>query len=153
MKAFIPCICAAGLGLALFASAAPSSDGSGAGGGSIRSRIIEKLRGLRSDLNLTDTQRGEIKKILVSHRDEIRNQWQSGKTAREGMREAVTAHGADSAESKAAAAHIGESARDRALLVARIATEIKPLLTADQVSKLQSTRTDIEGMIDEAASK
>ena len=69
------------------------------------------------------------------------------------MREAVSSHGADSAEAKAAASRIGEVARDRALLVGRLATEIKPLLTAEQVGKLQSARSEIEEMIDQAASR
>ncbi|MGC4016240.1 MAG: hypothetical protein QM755_17215 [Luteolibacter sp.] len=69
------------------------------------------------------------------------------------MREAASSHGAESAEAKAAASHIGDVARDRALLVARIASEIKPLLTADQIGKLQSARSEIEEMIDQAASR
>jgi len=154
MKAIVPWMCSGVLGLAMLATAAPSSPAAGGvGNGSFRVRIIEKLRGLRSDLDLTDTQRDEIRKVLSSHREEIRHQWETGRGARENMRETVNAHGVESAEAKAAASRIGDAARDRALLVARIATEIKPLLNADQIRKLQSARSEIEEMIDQAASR
>ncbi|MGC4016239.1 MAG: hypothetical protein QM755_17210 [Luteolibacter sp.] len=61
MKAILPWVCTGILGLGMLATGAPSTPAGVAGNGTFRSRIIEKLRGLRSELNLTDAQREQVR--------------------------------------------------------------------------------------------
>ena len=45
------------------------------------------------------------------------------------------------------------AAEHRALLIAKIATELKPILTPDQVSKIESAWSEVENLIDERFAK
>jgi hypothetical protein len=64
------------------------------------------------------------------------------------MATVAEAQGADAAATRAAAEKLGTVARDGALLAARILGEVRPLLTPDQVSRIQSARTELESLID-----
>lgn len=118
------------------------------GRGMVR-EVVRELLNLREEINLTDEQRAAIKGVVKSHKDEIGTQFKSGRDARRSMRQAVEAGGPDSAEALAAADAIAAAARSRALLVARITSEIRPILTPDQLKLAHDARERIEEMIDE----
>ena len=118
------------------------------GQGPFRGEIVQRLMDLRADLDLSDTQKEEIRVVAEGYRDEIKAQWTTGKAAREGMRSAVQEHGAESPEAIAAAEKIGDAATSGSLLLAKILSDVKPLLTEDQLQKIQSGRADITGLIE-----
>ena len=54
------------------------------------------------------------------------------------MRAAVLEHGVETPETTAAANDIGKAARNRALLTARILGEARPLLTPEQLERVEA---------------
>lgn len=119
---------------------AATSIGSAAGLGGHRSQVIEELKGLRQELNITADQKTRIRGIIAVHKVEIQQQITLGKRAREDMKQAVQAHGSVSTEASQAADGIGRAAKSRALLVAKILTELRPILTREQLKTLESAR-------------
>lgn len=114
----------------------------------IREAAMEKFRAFRSDLELTADQKASIRAILVRHKESIRTQWGQGKSARDSMRKATLEHGPESAEAREAASVLGNVARDRSLLIARIATEVRPILSEGQLRKFEKARGEFEAFID-----
>lgn len=118
------------------------------GEGPFRGEIIQKLMAMRDDLGLTDTQKQEIRGVIETYRSEIKDQWAIGKSAREGMRTAVQEYGAESPEASATAEKIGDAATSGSLLLAKILSDVKPLLTEDQIQKMQDGRADISKLLE-----
>lgn len=110
---------------------------------------LRHLLNFRKETPPSAEQKKEVAAVLKQHRPEIRSQIEQGRDARRSMEAAVKEHGADSPETKAAADKIGEAARDRALLVARIAEETRPLLTEAQQKRLDDARKDIQATLDD----
>lgn len=135
------------LPLAIAAALAPLSAAT-FGQGSFRGEIVQRLMDLRDDLDVTDAQKKEIRSVVEGYRSEIKAQWDTGKAAREGMRSAVQEHGAESPEATAAAEKIGDAASSGSLLLAKILSDVKPLLTEDQLQKIESGRADISGLLE-----
>lgn len=108
----------------------------------------QKFKALREDLALTGGQKTRIRGIMKSHLTPIKSQWESGKAARETMRRASLDHGPGSPEAKAAANTLGDIARDRSLLIAKIAAEVRPILTDEQLKKFEKSRLEFESLID-----
>jgi Spy/CpxP family protein refolding chaperone len=100
----------------------------------------------RKQTPLSDEQKTALSKILAEHREEIRAQIKEGREARHAMEKAVKENGS----TKAAAEKIGDAARDRALLMARIATQVRPLLTPEQQKQIEHARGEIEELVDGA---
>ena len=135
------------LPLAIGALFAPLSAGP-LGQGPFRGEIVQKLMNMRDELGMTDAQKQEIRGVIEGYRSEIKSQWAIGKAAREGMRTAVQEHGAESPEATAAAKKIGDAATSGSLLLAKILSDVKPLLTEDQIKKIQEGRVDITSLIE-----
>lgn len=89
-------------------------------------------------LDLTEDQKSRIKDVLRTHADEIKAQMQASATARRALHDAVMAQPTDEGAIRAAAAHVGQTQGDAALLFARVRTEIDPILTPEQKQKIQS---------------
>ena len=115
--------------------------------------IIGELRELRSKIALTGDQRSQIQEIVLTHKSEIGTQLEKGRDARRAMRDAVEAHGADSSEVTKAADAVADAARSRALLTAKIRSEVAPILTPEQREEIKSTRGRIEDSVDELLGK
>src|SRR6476620_5328977 len=88
----------------------PNTGTSSAGSGGFRGHarevfmgIVGELKDLRSKVALTEAQRSQIQGIVKSHKPQIGTQLEKGRDARRAMRDAVEAHGADSAEATKAA--------------------------------------------------
>lgn len=121
-----------------------------------RSTVREVIRtavrhflNFRKETPLSDHQKTEIAKILQEHRPEIQAQLAQGRDARRAM-ESAAKENATSPATKAAAEKIGDIARDRALLMARISAKVRPLLTVEQQKQIESARDEIESLIDAA---
>ncbi|WP_395751439.1 Spy/CpxP family protein refolding chaperone [Prosthecobacter sp.] len=116
---------------------------------SIREMVRTAARHLlnfRKQTPLSDEQKAALSKILAEHREEIQTQIKQGREARHAMEKAVKENGS----TQAAADKIGDAARDRALLMARIAKEVRPLLTPEQQKRMEEARGEIEGLVDGA---
>lgn len=107
---------------------------------------VRHLLNFRKQTPLSEEQKAAISKILAEHREEIRAQINQGCAARHAMEAAVKENGS----TKAAAEKIGDAARDRALLMARIGVQARPLLTSEQQKLLETGRSEIEGLVDGA---
>ncbi|WP_035607476.1 Spy/CpxP family protein refolding chaperone [Haloferula sp. BvORR071] len=149
MKIITVCVGLASVLAGLSLAAGPlKAATTGEGSHPLRKMLAGRFATFRESLALTDSQKQEIRGVLKGYTSRIKDQWDESKTTRDSMRDAVKEHGADSAEAKAAAKAVGTSAEHRALLIAEIATKVKPILTADQVSKIESAWAEIENLID-----
>jgi Spy/CpxP family protein refolding chaperone len=91
----------------------------------------------REETPLTSAQREQIRGIVEKHRPEIRAQIEKSRTARQTMQQSIKSSGDDKALA-ASATRLGEAAREGALLRARLAREIRPVLTPEQRERLDS---------------
>ncbi|GEM_PF-4236878 len=112
---------------------ASAKDASQAGAG----HRLEKIFG---DTPLSPEQKEKVRAIFKAHRAELRTVREKTEAAHLALTEATK--GADSAAVASAAARVGDAARDRALLHARIASEIRPLLTPEQIKSLDAFRAE-----------
>lgn len=148
-------------GILAFANAAPIHAAGNETGGSfgnfalpgqplrtLASTALRHFLNFRKETPLSAEQKQAVTSIVQSHRDEIRAQVRSGIEARRAMATVAGAQGADASATRAAAEKLGAVACDRALLTARILGEVRPILTPDQVSRIQSARTELESLID-----
>lgn len=107
---------------------------------------VRHFLNFRKQTPLNEEQKAAISKILAEHREEIHAKINQSRAARHAMEAAVKEGGS----AKAAAEKVGDAARDRALLMARIGAQVRPLLTPEQQKQLEAARTEIEGMVDGA---
>ncbi len=107
---------------------------------------VRHFLNFRKQTPLSEEQKAAIAKILAENREEIRAQINQGRSARHAMEAAVKENGS----TKAAAEKIGDAARDRALLMARIGSQVRPLLIPAQQKQLEDARAEIEGLVDGA---
>jgi Spy/CpxP family protein refolding chaperone len=108
---------------------------------------FEKFKALRRDLDLSLIQKFKIIGTVKGFKESLKAQFAAGKSAREGMRSAVQQHGADSPEVQAAAAVLAGASQNRALLFAKIAEAIRPILSDEQAAKFEVARAEFEAMI------
>lgn len=100
---------------------------------------------------LTPEQKISVKKVLEQHRAELHSLAGEGRSARQAML-AAAREAPDSAATRAAAERLGNVARDRALLTARMAAQVRPLLSAEQLQHLQQARVELEALGDQLTS-
>lgn len=89
-------------------------------------------------LDLTEDQQARVKTVLKAHAAEIEVQMAAKRGARQALRQAMLAQPVDEAAIRALAAEGGKVEADGAVLFARIRTEIDPILTAEQRTKVQT---------------
>jgi len=120
-------------------------------GGKTRGDFAQHLFGRMSRaLDLTEDQKSRIKDVLRTHADEIKAQMQASSTARRALHDAVMAQPTNEDAIRAAAAQVGQTQGDGALLFARVRTEIDPILTPEQKQKIQSFQTRVRHPADAA---
>lgn len=100
--------------------------------GQLVSGQVGRLLVLRSELSLTDQQRDQIRKVLVSHKAEVIEQAKAVWEKRVALRHAVLAENTDEAAIRKAAEDLGRSIGDAAVLAAKVKKELAPVLTAQQ---------------------
>jgi len=91
---------------------------------------------LRSDLNITDEQRQQIRDVMVSHRAEIASTIKSVRDERVALRDLVRSENAEESEIRTAADALGQAVGDAAVQAAKLREEIAPLLSQDQRAKI-----------------
>jgi protein CpxP len=107
-------------------------------------------RGMRGEglplaqLNLSDDQRQEIRRIMDQHRTERQAVMQRLREARRAQADVVQAVPADEAAIRARSAEAAKAETDAALLRAKVHTEIFNVLTPDQQAKLKELRAERE---------
>jgi len=111
---------------------APGVPAESFGAGQKMREIFRSVRGcfqaFRRETPLSAEQKQKVREVLASHRSEIRAQWEKGREARRALEAATKTSGPDSQATRQAAEKVGEAVRDRALLKAKIGSEIRPLL-------------------------
>ncbi len=93
--------------------------------------------GLLEKLALNADQEKEIASILGKHRDEIGKTIAGMVAARQGLREAIAADVYSEGSVRQAAQRVSEQEVQAAVLRARIANEVKPVLSAEQRDQLK----------------
>ena len=102
-------------------------------------------------LDLSDSQRDQVKGILRTHKDAIVAQIQATQKARQGLHQAISANPIDENGIRAAAAKLGQVEGDGAVLHAQIRAEILPVLNDDQKQNLESFNKTMKGPGDRLA--
>ncbi|MEZ6045933.1 MAG: Spy/CpxP family protein refolding chaperone [Planctomycetaceae bacterium] len=93
---------------------------------------------LRSEVDLSDDQRQELKKIVKNNRPEIKSKVGSLVEARMALVDQVLAENATDEEIKAAADKLGAAIGEAAILARDLKGEAKEVLTEDQQTKIRS---------------
>jgi Spy/CpxP family protein refolding chaperone len=102
-------------------------------------------------LDLSDSQREQVKGVLRTHKDAIVAQIQASRKAREDVRLAISATPFDEGAIRARAASLGQVEGDGAVLRAQIRSEILPILNDDQKQKLETMHRRVQGPGDRLA--
>ena len=100
---------------------------------------------LARTLGLSADQKSQVKAILRSHAAEIEAQLTASGGARHALHDAIKAQPVDEAGIRARAAEEGVVRANGAVLFARIRAEVLPILTAEQVQKLQTLDEKMKG--------
>lgn len=94
-------------------------------------------------LNLTDQQKQEIAAILKTYRDDIVTAVDNVIVARKNLLETI--HGSEYNETavRTASQAVANAEEELAVLRAKVVSEVKGVLTAEQLSKIEQLKTDI----------
>jgi Spy/CpxP family protein refolding chaperone len=147
----IPVVGLSATGIWAADSAAQRDSRPGCMGGMIRRFVagqIGRLAVLRSDLNITDEQRSEIRGIVQGHRSEIAPVVQKIVEKRRALRAAVLADSPDEKTIRAAADDLGKAIGDAGVLASKVAGEVRPALTQEQRDRIGKFRQDREAATD-----
>jgi Spy/CpxP family protein refolding chaperone len=132
-------------------STAPASGRPGYVGGAIRRFVVGQLgrfAALRSDLNISDEQRTQIRGLVQEHRAEIAPVAQKIVEKRRALRTAVLADKPDETAIRAAADDLGKAIGDAAVLASKVAGEVKPVLTQEQRDRIGKFRGEHDAATD-----
>ncbi len=100
---------------------------------------------LGRELQLTDSQRDQIKAIVDSHRDEWKALADRARTAHEALGAAVSADTVDETVIRQKSADVAAVGADMAVARAHAHAEVMQILTADQKAKLKELRSQARG--------
>ena len=96
-------------------------------------------------LDLSDSQRDQIKGVLKTHKDSILQDIRAVRSARQALRAAIDAVPADESAIREKAAELGNAEGEAAVLRAQLKAEILPVLNDEQKDRLASFRSHVEG--------
>ncbi len=113
----------------------PGGPGRGPGG---PGGIVPGLRGL----DLTETQREQVKAAIDSHKTEFEAQAKAMQTARQALHAAVAADTFDEAAIRSKAADVAVVDADGAVLRAKVHSEVWALLTPEQQQKAKTQQAE-----------
>lgn len=114
---------------------------------------IGRIMVLRSELNVTDEQRAQIREVLVSHRPAIAETVKSVRDKRVALRNAVLSGKADEAEIRAAADDLGKAIADAAVKATKLRGEIAPILTEEQQGLIAKFLRENDAAVDKFLTK
>ena len=106
--------------------------------GGHRPSVQRMFNRIADRLDLSDSQRDQVKGVLRSHKDAILAQVQAAQEARHNLHQAMSASPFDEGSIRARAAVLGQVEGDGAVLHAQIRAEILPILNDDQKQNLES---------------
>jgi Spy/CpxP family protein refolding chaperone len=107
------------------------------GGFGDRMRLGERL-------GLTEEQRGKIKAVLESHKDEVRPLAEKMMAERKALRELIHAGTVDESAIRAQVAKAATVEADLAVARAKVAQEIQPLLSPEQKQRAKELKAEAE---------
>lgn len=99
---------------------------------------------LRSELNVSDQQRAQIREVVGSHKPEIAKAAQAVWERRNALHDAVMAERPDEAAIRKAADELGKTIGDAAVLGSKVAAQVKPFLTDQQRQHIKECKHDCE---------
>ena len=108
---------------------------------------------LRSDLDLSDEQRDDIRQILLSHKQEIATVMKPVVEKRRALRDATLADHPDEHAIRAAANELGQAIGDAAVVGAKIKGEVHQVLTPEQLQKVDTFRGQFDAAVDQFIEK
>lgn len=106
------------------------------------------IPGLRA-LNLSDTQREQIKAVMDAHKGEFDAQMQKAGPARKALNDAVMAESFNEATVRQKAADLATAEADGAVLRAKVFSEVWALLTPEQQTKARELKAQTAQRIGE----
>ncbi len=107
---------------------------------------VEKMFNRVADrLDLSDSQRDQVKGILRTHKDAIVAQLQATQKARQNLRQAISASPMDEAAIRSMAVQLGQTEGDGAVLRAQIRSEVLPILNDEQKQNLETFHQNMQG--------
>jgi protein CpxP len=109
--------------------------GKGFGGGFMGFRILMSL-------DLTDAQKSSVANVIVKYRDEMKANKEKLVEAREKLTEAILAEEFNETAIRQAAQELAPLKEEMAVLRAKIASEIRPILTPDQIALFEERRAE-----------
>jgi Spy/CpxP family protein refolding chaperone len=114
--------------------------------------LVGSLRELKKEfrsLDVSDTQKAQMKDIMKSHRAELRAANDRVFAAREAVADAVHQDTVDEALIRQKVQESAKAQADAAVLRARVHAEVRGVLTPEQRQKADGIRTTIQGAIRE----
>ncbi len=109
---------------------------------------IGRLLTLRSSLDVTDSQREEIRHVVKEYRAEMLPIIEDIVESRRTLHEAVLVEQPDETTIRTAAANLGDAIAEAALLASDITVQIRPILTDEQIVQLQEFATERADAVD-----
>jgi Spy/CpxP family protein refolding chaperone len=97
------------------------------------------------ELDLTDDQKAQLKKIADARRSDFEAAGQKVRAAREGMRALIEADSINESAIRAKSVEIAAAEADVTILSAKVRQESLQVLTSEQQAKLKAQRTAREG--------
>ena len=111
--------------------------------------IVKNRLNFRSEMPLSEDQKTKIRAILKGNQDEIRLLKEKRVEARRTFLN-ESKDDPTSAEALVAADEIASTARSRALLLAKIRSEVLPVLTAEQQAYAKTALAEVRSAVDKA---
>lgn len=109
--------------------------------------VVRKMIDFRKEMPLSEAQKSQIRGIVETYHPDIHSVASEMKTAREAFRDTAD-KAPDSEETMAAVESIGEAAKNKARLAAKIRAGIRPLMTDEQKQYLESAQEEIGLKVD-----
>jgi Spy/CpxP family protein refolding chaperone len=109
---------------------------------------LGRLLVLRSELNVTDEQKAQIRGLVSEHRDEIAQAAAGVIEARRALREAVVAETPNEETIRSLAGELGEAIGDAAVGTSKMVGQIKTILTPEQLELIRAFHENREGAVD-----
>jgi protein CpxP len=103
-----------------------------------------------ADLNLTDEQKATVKETFQKHQPAVKPLVDKLVTERRALQDLIHAEKLDESAIRAQAAKVAAVEADLAVERAKIAQELRPVLTAEQIQKLQEMKSEFRGRLDGA---
>jgi Spy/CpxP family protein refolding chaperone len=115
--------------------------------GRLVSGTVGRFLVLRSEVNLTEQQRHQIRDVMVSHRAEIAATVKSVREQRLALRKAVLAEKTDEAAIRTAAEGLGKAIGDASVKAAKLRGELAPVLSAEQKELIHKFLAENEAVV------